>query len=194
MNADRAAILYYSIKTHYTTPRYNAITYNFKIKTRPIPTNYYTIFEKLSRNYKTELKYFYIAVLFENPKIWIGELLTAESEEIYVDWKKRMQSLRYEFTTDIENILENYKFKEIFKVKNTHPILLKLVLQKKICVDTLLILESVLKYFNAWDKMMEDDVVWVENRNKFVKYRSFMNYDIPKFKKILVDSVNARGL
>ena len=60
MNADKASILYYAIKTHYTSKQYNAVTYNFHVRVKQIPANQYYVFDKLARKYKNELKYFYI--------------------------------------------------------------------------------------------------------------------------------------
>jgi hypothetical protein len=192
MNADKASILYYAIKTHYTSKQYNAVTYNFHVRVKQIPANQYYVFDKLARKYKNELKYFYISTLFENPKVWIGDLLSQDAEDVFMNWKKRMQSLSSCFKNEICELLTEYELKELIICKNSYPILLRKVLQEKTSVDTLLILDGVIQFFDRWDKCMENDMVWEENRDRYFKYRSFMNYDIDRMKKILIREVKMR--
>lgn len=189
MNVDRAAILYYAIKTHYTSKKYNAVTYNYHINIKQIPSNQYYVFEKLSNRYKKELKYFYVSTLFENPRVWLGDLLTPEAENIFLSWKKRMQSLSYVFKSEIHGLLEEYSLKDLVVCKKKYPILLQKTLQEKISVDTLLIAESVVHLFDRWDEKLKDDLIWEESKEKYLKYRSFMNYDIEKMKRIFVEEV-----
>lgn len=189
MNADRAAILYNSIKLHYTSKSYNAVTYNYHTKIKNIPQNQYYIFEKLAKTYKKELKYFYVSTLFENPRVWLGDLLSRDAEEIFVDWKRRMQSLSFCFKNEIHEMLIDNTLKELIVPEKKYPILLKNTLQEKNSVDTLLILDSIVHFFSRWDKFLENDLIWEENRDRYLKYRCFMNYDIEKMKKILIKEV-----
>lgn len=188
MTSDRASILYYAIKTHYTSS-YNAVTYNYHINIKQIPQNQYYVFERLAQKHKRELKYFYVCTLFENPKVWVGDLLSSDADDIFIKWKKRMQSLSYCFKNEMHELLIYNNLKELVNSKKSFPILLRKVLQEKISVDTLLILDSMLKLFDQWDKTIGDDIIWVENRERYVKYRCFMNYDIEKMKKILIGEV-----
>lgn len=188
MTSDRASILYYAIKTHYTSS-YNAVTYNYHISIKQIPQNQYYVFERLAQKHKRELKYFYVCTLFENPKVWVGDLLSSDADDIFIKWKKRMQSLSYCFKNEMHGLLMHNNLKELVNSKKSFPVLLRKVLQEKISVDTLLILDSMLKLFDQWDKTIGDDIIWIENRERYVKYRCFMNYDIEKMKKILIEEV-----
>ena len=121
-------------------------------------------FAKLEKRYsKDELIYYFVSNFFDHDNVWSGNLVPESSESIYQDWKKRIQSLSYRFTQDCES-LTDYKFDDLFKVEEySHPLLLRKMMQKQICVETVIIMDNVLTFIKKWDKIIGDDRDWETN-------------------------------
>ena len=75
-------------------------------------------FEKLSRQKtKEEIIDFFVSnfVSVSDPStLWIGQLMR-EGEKNYIDWKKRNQSLTYNFKSEMEDILTDKELNVIFE-------------------------------------------------------------------------------
>lgn len=124
--------------------------------------------------------------LVRNPKIWVGSLLDDEALEVHKAWKKRQQSLSYNFRSEISQLDDD--FDSNFIVKNgQHPKVLRLYIQQKISLETLIILMDLTKCSQYWERNISDTIMWADINNKVKKYRGFMDYEKSKFKKILLD-------
>jgi len=64
-----------------------------------------------------------------------------------------------------------------------------LVQLKQVSLETLVILNDLLKFFPMWDKKIDDDIIWPDFKMKCEKYSPFLNYDKDKFKIILKDKI-----
>jgi hypothetical protein len=189
-----AFAMYNSLKLHFTSKSYDYFKYHGK-------TNVSTVtflknkskyqFYKLARKYNLdELRDFYIANFLEGDK-WVGEIANADGEEVYRKWQKTQQSLTYTFENDIMYLLSNGGSPdEMLEVKpNSYPVLMHLVQLKQASLETLCILNDILKFFPMWDKKIDDDIVWPDFKMKCEKYTPFLNYDKVKFKKILKEKI-----
>jgi hypothetical protein len=148
-------------------------------------------FYKLARKYNLdELRDFYIANFLEGDK-WVGEIANADGEEVYKKWQKTQQSLTYTFENDIMYLLSNGGSPdEMLEVKpNSYPVLMHLVQLKQVSLETLCILNDIMKFFPMWDKKIDDDIVWPDFKMKCEKYTPFLNYDKVKFKAILKEKI-----
>ncbi len=126
----------------------------------------------------------------ENPNVWIFDLLNQECDDIYKNWKRTQESLSYIFKNDISNILDsNENFNEIFQVKKTFPPLMVFVQQKRITLETLLILDDILKFLGNWDKQINDELIWKSFRLRCIKYKPFLSFDKGKMKNVLKQEV-----
>lgn len=193
MSANYAAIRYNALKLHFTTQEYDAIKYHFKIKLKPIPQGHYYIFEKLHKKYGENLTEFYVANFLENPKVWINDLLSEDCNDIYVRWVKKKDSLTYIFRNDIIDLIEEYEdINSVLRVKNSYPILMNRVMQEKTNLETLLLTNSVVKFFNSWDKKLKGDLIWEPFALKCKKYYKFLKFDREKVKDILIKEVKMR--
>jgi len=191
--------LYIGIKSHFTSEydfsKYKGgVTTSFK-RFESRRDRYF--FEKLLKKYtKAEIIQFFVANFAEDEDLWIGDLvLNMESELRYIDWKKRIQSLTYVFSEDIDNVIEflnsrDMKFDDLFQVKaNEHPILFRFLLEEMISLETFIILNEILNFFDQFDRDIDEDYVWSAWKDRCNNYNTFMNFDIKKFKKILVDKI-----
>jgi hypothetical protein len=190
----QAYTTYLSLKNHFTDKKYNYFTYNGKVKAN-IQSFYKRkdrfYFEKMSRQKNDEeIINFFISnfVSCDDPQsLWIGEIIK-EGEENYKNWIRKIQSLSYKFKEEV-SILNSENFDEMFEVKsNKHPKILKEFLQKKLSLETMIILNNILNYKSHFDKKLKDPV-WEFISMRIEKYSPFLHIDNNKFKQILKEEV-----
>lgn len=177
-----------ALKQHFTS-NYDFFKYNGKTSTNP------TAFEnrkdkfhyyKLSKH--SDAKNYVLANILENPNIWIGDIVNDDkSEGIYLDWKKRKQSLSYVFKNELSVLNEDFN-DNLLSTDGQHPPLLKHYIRGDICIETLTIIANITKVFSHWDKVLLDKILYPDINRKCKKYFPFMEYDKIKMKKILLDN------
>jgi hypothetical protein len=189
-----AFAMYNSLKLHFTSKSYDYFKYHGKTNVSSVTflknkSKYQ--FYKLARKYNLdELRDFYVANFLEGDK-WVGEIANADGEEVYKKWQKTQQSLTYTFENDIMYLLSNGGSPdEMLEVKpNSYPVLMHLVQLKQVSLETLCILNDIMKFFPMWNKKIDDDIVWPDFKMKCEKYTPFLNYDKVKFKAILKEKI-----
>ncbi len=185
---------YLSISRHFTTNTYDY--HKYCGKSRCSLKSFYSnksrfFFEKLSRKYSDEeiinlfvANYSFLEI---SGTIWVGDIVR-NGEENYKNWMRKMQSLSYVFKDEV-SILNSKNFDEMFKIEgNKHPKILKEFLQKKISLETLIILNHILDYKKNFDKKLVDPV-WEFVSMRMKKYAPFLHIDSNKFKLILKECV-----
>lgn len=193
MNSFEACILYRGLKLHFNSS-YDFVKYNGKIKysKEQFEKNKHKfVYEKLSKKYQDkELKTYFLSNFLQNENIWVQDLLTSESQDIYTKFNKIQQSLSYVFKSDVENLFFENDIKELFRDKsNDYPIVLKKFFKNEICFDTLVILDNFFKCFSKWE--ITEDIIYPKLKFKISKYKYFLEYDSGKFKKILLDTIES---
>ena len=184
-------VLYHTLHLHFSSKSYDYFKYHGKCnigKDAFLNRRDKYIFYAISRKYNLQdAKNFFIANLLEDPKAWIGQMNSAEGDEIYKQWQKRNQSLTYVFENDIIHLLDrDLNPNDIFSVKNgQEPLLLKEVYYGNVCIETLIILKQLLGFWPMWQEKINDDIVFPTFAFKVMKYEPFVSYDVIKFKKIL---------
>ncbi len=179
--------LYVSLKTHFHSETYDFFKSGGRIRAKL--SSYQRrrdryFFERLAKRFSGrdsfELVDFFVANLATNADLWVGEMMSDQSEQTYLDWCRRIQSLDYIFQCDCETILneietEELTFNDLFvNADKQHPLLLRMVMREQINVESFIILENMLHFFQRWDKQMPGDYVWEAYRRKCQKYRPFM--------------------
>jgi len=186
--AFRLYIYYLALKQHFTTESYDYFKYNGKVNAkldtfRKRKDRFF--FYKLSnKDYAKDLIF---ANVIYQPKSWIGDLTDEDAHEIYVDWKRRRKSLTYLFKEDLSRIDD---LKSDLKVSgNDHPPLLKKFLYNQIMLETMVILNHIIKFFPNWMKKIDDSILLPDINKRVNKYEAFLSrdIDISKYRKILVD-------
>jgi len=77
----------------------------------------------------------------------------------------------------------NMSFDDIFTSKNgQHPPILKMVLAKRIRVETFVILEDILSFAKRLDKDIMETVLWPKMHDRMARYKPFLKYNTPRFK------------
>ena len=184
--------LYNALKLHFETDGYDAIKYHFKTSVKP--TSFFNrkdkyFFAKLANIYGNELKEFYIAN-FKNDVKYVGDMLNEGGERYYRDHKKVMESLTYQFQTDINKLNDmDIPFDSLLEAEdNSHPLIVKLWMQEEILLETVVILDSILGFVERENKKITDTIIWPEIYRKIMKYRPFVKFDRNKYLNLLKET------
>lgn len=190
---------YQAIKLHFTTDSYDFFKYGGKSKIsvdafENRKDKYY--FYKLSRRLqsKDELIEFLVANFIQDENCWVGNLLDEQSESLYRQRQKVMQSLSYTFQNDCDKLFSDITNpNEILQSEDgDYPKLLTSALQKNIEIETLCILNDILNFIPMWNKKIADTIRWPDYRRKLLKYSPFLKYDKTKFKILLKRIINEK--
>ena len=178
-----AYLMYCAMKAHFDKSDYDFVKYNGKSKVSRdsfYKRNDRIFFVKLTHKYKNkeDVQNYLLANFLVHPKGWVGKF----DEENFIGWKKKIQSLTYTFKSELEPILN----KDLVAVsKNRHPKLLKDYLCKRVSLESLVILDSILNFHKAWNAELIDDYVWKDVYKLMNDYKSFLKFDSNSFKLIL---------
>jgi len=137
-------------------------------------------FVKLSQKLSDPQILDYYLANFIRGRKWIGDF----DQKNWLEHKKVNQSLEYVYENDIEKLLtiaENFDI--LFKVgEGNHPKLVKAYLGKKISLETLVILEKILKYRQQFDAKISETYVWPKTSLLIKKYEPFLQIDVRAFR------------
>ena len=188
MEAVEVYQMYCALKAHFGRGDYDFVKYNGKssaTKSSFWKRNDRHFFVRTSRKYKDKdiIKDYLLSNFIKNQKGWLGDF----SDDNYVEWKKRMQSLTYTFKEEMTPLVEDIELNNIFEIpESSHPILLKEYLGNRISIEAMIILDDLVQYTKNWDKKLSDDVIW-PSVNKMIKnYKKFLTFDRNRCKMILM--------
>ncbi len=178
--------VYNSLKMHFNG-NYDYWKYHGKTKIKPETfaarkDKYF--FEKLSKHKDVE-HYVMSNIVFGNRTIY--NLNTDEANRTYSEWLGRVESLTYRFQKELENITPQ----DIMTDDGQNPELLKKYYGGDVSLETLVLLDEVMPYFEYWDAKLVDTIRWPEVRELGKKYKLFLHdrYDTKKLKKIVKETV-----
>ena len=181
-------IKYLALKSHFSDLNYDYFKYNGKVKawrsTFDTRKDKY-FFYKLSKK-KDPIEYL-VANFIGSNDFYIGNIRADESDQIYMDYKKRKESLSYIFKSDLSKMKENFN-DNIVVPDNEHPYLLRLYMRGDISLETLTLINKCVNIFDYWDKELKDDIMWPDIKLKAVKYDPFMSVDINKYREIILSN------
>jgi hypothetical protein len=175
---------YLALKAHFERDDYDYFKFHGKTNARPSSFDkrkdrFY--FAKLVKN--PNYKKILLANHIDNGSSWIGDLTSSAAEEVYLKWCKRIDSLGYTFTQDLKKLEDDFN-SNLLVPPNEHPRLLVLYLQNDICIETLIILNELVRFLPMWNKQITDRYIWPPIAKKMAKYRGFLEYDFDKMKAI----------
>ena len=181
-------IKYLALKSHFSDLNYDYFKYNGKVKawrsTFDTRKDKY-FFYKLSKK-KDPIEYL-VANFIGSNDFYIGNIRADESDQIYMDYKKRKESLSYIFKSDLSKMKENFN-DNIVVPNNEHPYLLRLYMRGDISLETLTLINKCVNIFDYRDKELKDDIMWPDIKLKAVKYDPFMSVDINKYREIILSN------
>jgi len=190
--------IYIALKKHFTTQTYDYFKYGKKTKVSFdsfLKRKDRIFFAKLGNRKDAYLEEFLVANFIKNTKVWIGELLSDESESEYKKWKKKQESLTYVFSNDINflsDISTREEFDELFSTRDgEHPKIILKYLRGEISLETLIILDSLLKFIQKFDIIINDPV-YKEVSVLCKKYRPFLRFEQAKMKLVVKNKMSLR--
>lgn len=187
MDAFNAYKTYVAIKNHFNSKTYDYFKYNGRTKASV------KAFEKRSDRYffyklaKRSDCVNFLASNFLDGDCWVGDLVNEQvAEKNYRKWKKRIESLGYIYTNELDRLKEDFNSNLIVE-KGHHPYLLKQYLRKNISPESILIINDLTNCFKMWNKKIEEKIIWPTEYLKLKKYRPFFTVDIEKYKLLTLE-------
>lgn len=179
-------VYYLAMKRHFTST-YDFIKYNGKVKANS--HSFETrkdkfFFYKLSKN--SNAKELIFANILSDPNVWVGDLVEDKAKDVYLAWRKKIDSLSYVFRSDLGELDQDDPNSDILTT-GEHPRLLKLYMMNRVSIETLIILDDMMKIFRYWDKNISDTILYPDINRMCKKYRPFLDYDKDKMRKIVLD-------
>lgn len=182
----RAYVDYLALKKHFTSDGYDYKKYNGKVRAsfdKFQTRNDAFFFYKLSK--RPEYHQVLLSNIIKNPNVWVRDLCDENADTVYMDWKKKMDSLSYLFEKDLGKLKEDYKSNYAVPSDGQHPYLMSLFLQKQISLETFSILTNISNVFPYWEKEIVDRVVATDIMRLSKKYYPFLDIDAKKFREIV---------
>lgn len=193
MDAFEVYRYYIALKLHFTTDKYDVVKSQGRVK---VTRNAFLkrkdlgAISRVAKNYSDEEVVNFLVANFVSGDRW-GGLFDTEAKERYVEWKRRIESLRYTFEQDLDKVFyelesENKTFEHLFYcAKGEHPYIIKAYLRKTITIETLVILDRLLNFIEQFDNDIEDTIVYPDISRLVKKYKPFLKFDLEKFNGIL---------
>ena len=145
-------------------------------------------FHKLSKSYNSNtIVDYFVSNFVTNTNLWVGDIIGKTGDDNYKQWSKKIEALHYYYEQDIDYILEQgHEFDDLFKsINGQHPPILKMFLSKKINFETVLILDDILSFTKQLNKNISEKVLWPKLYDRMIRYKSFLNYNLTKYKMTL---------
>ena len=188
MQAVDVYLMYCALKAHFGKGDYNFVKYGGKSSATKESFWKRTdrlFFVKTQRKYKKKqvIQDYLVSNFIQNTTGWLGEF----NDDNYIEWKRRTQSMSYNFKQELEKIGKV----NILGVKDgQHPTLLKEYLGKRISIETLVILDDISNFTKIWNKKLKNDVAWPKVKKLMFDYKKFLTYDKKKCTIILNNFIN----
>lgn len=180
--------LYLALKSHFTLKTYDYFKYQGKVKATLASYNKRNdkwIFERLAKH--PNLKMFLVANFIKNQTFWLGDFI--HSEEVYTEYQKKIQSLKYNFTKEIEIPFYIIPIKkQIEVIQGQLPPLLESFMRNNISLETLTIFIDAVGCTNYWNKELKGNVIWDHYGLLIKKYKPFLTYDKKEYLTLIKNS------
>ena len=116
-------------------------------------------------------------------------LIKRSGKDCWLDWQKRQSGLRYTFKQDLDAVVElletkAYSFNNLFETLGQHPPVLKLYINKRISIESLIIMDMILGFGKNWDKDLKDPL-WEQISFKIKKYKPFLSINTLPFRQLV---------
>lgn len=195
MNAYEVYKMYVALKLHFSSDTYDYFKFNGKVKTTEDKFNVRKdryFFQKLCNKYDGEkVRDYFVSNFVSDVNAWVGSITRQRGEEVYSEWKKKIDSISYLVSTEVDELIsEVNNFDELFEVKNgQHPIILKKYLANRISLETMIVLDDMLGFTKRLDKQISEKLFWPKIKKLMVKYRPFLNINYTKLKFSLKEKI-----
>lgn len=189
-----AYLLFLALRTHFNNAKYDFFQMHGKLRANKESFERRQdkhFFDKLAKDYNCEdLRDFYVANLLKD-KHYVTELLDDAAKQNYTEYRRRRQSLTYNFTNELHRVFRYGITRPFELVDGQYPYIVSLYLRNIISPETMAILDNFILYSSKFDKYLgSNDPIWSKVALKIRKYKPFIKYDKDKFKHILKENVH----
>ena len=190
-------IMYCAMKAHFGKGNYDFIDY--KGKTKITRKSFYKrkdryFFAKLSRKYDTEeeVKNYFISNFIKDKKGYIANF----TDENYEAWKLKRQGFFNMFLVEMKPLVETFfTFKKLFIIENKqHPKIMKEFLGGRVSLETMIILNELVDYEQAWTTELKDDIIWSDLNKLMNDYKRFLTIDTKRYRILLLKLIEESRL
>lgn len=174
--------MFTAVKLHFTSDSYDFFKYHGSVKidetkfeVRRDKYQYYKLTKRADPLLLT------VVTIFNNSKTWVGDLFTTDAEKYYRDRKRVIDSMEYNFKTEMGNY---DSLEEALNVVNgDYPKLLEDYRQGKVSPETMIVVNRVNagKVFDYWSDSLSDPVVWPDLSHRLLKYEPFLESNREKW-------------
>jgi hypothetical protein len=187
--------VYLGVKLHFTSKTYDYIKYGGKVNATldsftKRKDRYF--FHKLSTKYgKDNILDFFVANFLADSKRWVGNLLENDGRDVYLDYRKRKEAFTYHFRNDCVLVRDDFAARRIsfddglHSSDGQHPRLLRLLIQKKLGIQTAVVFDYFLSFVKNWNKEIKETFVWPEIASKIARVKPFINFNATECKIIM---------
>jgi|ETNmetMinimDraft_4_1059912.scaffolds.fasta_scaffold39853_3 hypothetical protein len=190
--------MYLGLRLHFNDKSYDYIKYNGAVncsKDSFMQRSDRYFFHKMGKKYNGELEPFLVSNFASGSNVNPKWLTTNEAETNYSNWKKNQQSITRKFDQDLKKCLDIYDSFGIMFItesKNSHPPIVKLIQQKKLSIESAIILDHFLNWIDYVNREVgsEDEWVWPSISKMLRKCKPFIKFNETKCKEILKNRVD----
>ena len=187
--------VYLGVKLHFTTKTYDYIKYGGKVNATldsftKRKDRYF--FHKLSTKYgQDNILDFFVANFLADSKRWVGNLLENDGRDVYLDYRKRKEAFTYHFRNDCILVRDDFTARGISfddglrSGDGQHPRLLRLLIQKKLAIQTAVVFDHFLSFVKNWNVEIKEKFVWPEIASKVTRVKPFINFNATECKLIM---------
>ena len=181
--------MYLALRAHFQTDEYDVIKQRGRIRASHksfVGSGKSFQFLQLTKTYKDAEICDFMVANFTAGDRW-GGVFNADAARQYQSWKRRVESLRYIFTQDLDTLatlMADDGTDLISHAAGQHPLILRAYFGNHICLETVVILDVLLNFCNDYDQTMQRVFMWPETSRLIRKYRPFLKFDTDAFRKI----------
>ena len=187
--------VYLGVKLHFTTKTYDYIKYGGKVNATldsftKRKDRYF--FHKLSTKYgQDNILDFFVANFLADSKRWVGNLLENDGRDVYLDYRKRKEAFTYHFRNDCVLVRDDFSARGLsfdngfLAIDGQHPRLLRLLIQKKLAIQTAVVFDHFLSFVKNWNVEIKETFVWPEIASKVTRVKPFINFNATECKLIM---------
>ena len=184
---------YLALRLHFTTDKYDVIQQQGRVRaTREsfLKRRDLISITRVAESYSDKDVVEFLVANFISGDRW-GGVFNSDAKDRYLDWKKRIESMSYNFEKEIRKIVtiaddNNKTFPDLFTVhSNQHPAIIKMYMKGIVSIETLVILNKLNGFVTVLDTELKDDLVWPDMSRIIKKYSPFLNVNKEKYNGIL---------
>ena len=184
------------MKLHFTSNTYDCFRYQFKTSVNQKTfwkRNDRYFFHKSGLKFKTEadLANYYASHIISDIG-YITEMI--ESDDTYLAWLKKIQSISRVFTLDMETLSSKAdSFDELFVVNGNYPLIIDSLLRDEVTLESVTLINSMTGFLKRVDSQVTETILYPELSRKIKKYAPFIRADQAKMKSIILNTYDVHS-